>query len=126
MHGLPEYMIPPDSQFADILVPNTRYKHALLTCWRCCSQNNNTVGFFLNVLNFCKFTYKWSGWISNSYCSLKPFWLGMGVVVPIAEEPRFEKVFKMKVRLYSSRRTWSLTGACAKKRNNTVFKLKQK
>ena len=33
------------------------------------------------VLNFWKFTWKWSGWISD-YCSLKPLWSGMGEVVP--------------------------------------------
>ena len=34
----------------------------------------------LKVLNFSKFTYKW--WISDSYCSLKPLWSGMGEAVP--------------------------------------------
>ena len=34
------------------------------------------------VLNFWKFTQKWSGWISDSYCSLKPLKSDMGEVVP--------------------------------------------
>ena len=32
----------------------------------------------LKVLNFWKFTWKWSGWISNSYCGLKPNIVGYG------------------------------------------------
>ena len=41
----------------------------------------------LKVLHFWKFTYKLSGWISDSYCSLKPLWLGMGEVVPTCTSP---------------------------------------
>ena len=41
----------------------------------------------LKVLNFWKFTKKWSGWISDSYCSLKPLWSGMGEVVPTRTSP---------------------------------------
>ena len=29
----------------------------------------------------------WNGWISDSYCSLKPLWLGMGEVVPARTSP---------------------------------------
>ena len=36
----------------------------------------------LKVLNFWKFIKKWSGWVSDSYCSLKPLWSGKGEVVP--------------------------------------------
>ena len=36
----------------------------------------------LKVLNFWKFTYKLSGWISASYCNLKPWWSSMEEVVP--------------------------------------------
>ena len=32
----------------------------------------------LKVLNFWKFVFKWSGWIFDCYCSLKPFMLGHG------------------------------------------------
>ena len=41
----------------------------------------------LKVPNFWQFTYKWSGWISDSYCSLKPQWSGMGEVVPARTSP---------------------------------------
>ena len=41
----------------------------------------------LKVLNFWNFTWKWSGWISDSYCSLKPLWSGMGEVVPARTSP---------------------------------------
>ena len=36
----------------------------------------------LKVLIFLKFTYKWSGWISDNYCSLKPLCLAMREVEP--------------------------------------------
>ena len=29
----------------------------------------------------------WSGWISDSYYSLKPLWSGMGEVVPVRTSP---------------------------------------
>ena len=32
----------------------------------------------LKGLNFWKFPLKWSGWISDSHCSLKALWSGMG------------------------------------------------
>ena len=41
----------------------------------------------LKVLHFWKLTYKWSGWISDSYCSLKPLCSGMGEVVPARTSP---------------------------------------
>ena len=41
----------------------------------------------IKVLSFCKFTMKWSGWISDSYCSLKPLWSCMGEVVPARTSP---------------------------------------
>ena len=41
----------------------------------------------LKVLNFWNLTLKWSGWISDSYCSLKPLWFGMGEVVPACTSP---------------------------------------
>ena len=65
---------------------------ALLTILLCIYSNPIShlpmLRFYMNiltlkVLNFWKFTLKWSGsgWISDSYCSLKPLWLGMGEVV---------------------------------------------
>ena len=36
----------------------------------------------LKVLNFWKFTWKWSEWISGRYCNSKPVWSGMREVVP--------------------------------------------
>ena len=41
----------------------------------------------LKVLNFWTFTYTWSGWIFDSYCSLKPLCSGMGEVVPARTSP---------------------------------------
>ena len=41
----------------------------------------------LKVLNFLKYSYKWGGWTSDSYCSLKPLWSGMGEVVPARTSP---------------------------------------
>ena len=41
----------------------------------------------LKVLHFWKLTYKWSGWISDSYCSLKPLCSGIGEVVPARTSP---------------------------------------
>ena len=49
----------------------------LTGCW-------NTQGYTLQVW---KFTYKWSGWICDGYCSLKPLWLGMREVVPARTSP---------------------------------------
>ena len=36
----------------------------------------------LKVLNVWKFTWKWNGWFSDSHCSVKPLWSGIGKVVP--------------------------------------------
>ena len=41
----------------------------------------------LKVLNFLKYSYKWGGWTSDSCCSLKPLWSGMGEVVPARTSP---------------------------------------
>ena len=41
----------------------------------------------LKMPNFWKFTNKWSRWISDSYCSLKPLWLGIGEVVLARTSP---------------------------------------
>ena len=41
-------------------------------------SDSPTIRLTRKVLNFWKFTQKWSGWISDSYCSLKPLWSGMG------------------------------------------------
>ena len=41
----------------------------------------------LKVLNFWTFIETWSGWIFDSYCSLKPLCSGMGEVVPARTSP---------------------------------------
>ena len=41
----------------------------------------------LEILNFLQFTQKWSGWISDSYCSSKPLWSGTGEVVMARTSP---------------------------------------
>ena len=41
----------------------------------------------LKVLNLWQFTQKWSAWISDSYCILKPLWPGIGEVVPAHTSP---------------------------------------
>ena len=46
-----------------------------------------TAHFQLLVLSFSKFTQKWSGWISDSCCSLNPLWSGMGEVVLVPCRP---------------------------------------
>ena len=48
------------------------------------SSWKETFKFTFKVQNFWKFTYKLSGWISGSCCSLKPLWSGMGEVVPVS------------------------------------------
>ena len=45
------------------------------------AQNNST-SLTLKVLNFWTFIETWSGWIFDSYWSLKPLCSGMGEVVP--------------------------------------------
>ena len=41
----------------------------------------------LKVSAFRIQTDQYAGWISNSYCSLKPLWSGMGEVVPARTSP---------------------------------------
>ena len=41
----------------------------------------------LKVLNFWTFIETWSGWIFDSYCSLKPLCSGMGEIVPARTSP---------------------------------------
>ena len=57
-------------------LPSTTYLYLISWNW-----------LTLKVLNFWKFMYKWSRWISDSYCSLKPLWSGMGEVVLARTSP---------------------------------------
>ena len=45
----------------------------------------------LKVLYFRKFTQKWSGCISDSYCSLKSLWSGLGEEVPAHTLPTLHR-----------------------------------
>ena len=59
--------------------------HALV--YLVCTTPLRILSWFLltfKVINFCKFTYKWSERISDS---LKPLWSGMGEVVPARTSP---------------------------------------
>ena len=66
----------------NILLHESYDTHDIFSMW-------GVSGFLLTlkVLNFWNFTQKWSGWIANSYRSLKPLWSGMGEVVPARTSP---------------------------------------
>ena len=56
------------------------------------------------MLKVWKLTWKWSGWISDSYCSLNPLWSGMGNVVlartsPTLHPPSLPTVHLPQVRV---------------------------
>ena len=50
-------------------------------------QGPNNILLTLKVLNFWTFIETWSGWIFDSYWSLKPLCSGMGEVVPARTSP---------------------------------------
>ena len=66
------------------------FQHQLAKIFRYLWLRNPTVAaplLTLKVLNFWTFIETWSGWIFDSYWSLKPLCSGMGEVVPARTSP---------------------------------------
>ena len=60
-------------------------KYDAYTCMGSCKWHSAQLT--LKVLNFWTFIETWSGWIFDSYWSLKPLCSGMGEVVPARTSP---------------------------------------
>ena len=73
--------------FSELCVNNLRW----INWWNWWFEDENDLDTFtiltLKVLNFWTFIETWSGWICDSYCSLKPLCSGMGEVVPARTSP---------------------------------------